>query len=173
MHAGVVGVLKLLRHEYARVFLLHSADIMHRPGNALRIRRRDQLGAQRLDQLFPLFAHSLRHHNPHFVALEPADQGHADPGVSRGGLDDNRIRAKPAVALGPLEHGPGNTVLDDPAGVEELRLGINPLPFESQERRVPDQIQNVVGQHGVSPPLSGLETLYHVPDKRSRPSKRR
>jgi hypothetical protein len=112
-----------------------------------RTRSTDQFGPERPDELLALLAHALRHDDADAVALEPADQGDADPGVARGRLADGGVGAELAVPFGALDHGQGDAVLDAAAGVEELRLGVDVLVLQAQQGGIPDEVQYVVGEH--------------------------
>ena len=103
---------------------------------------------QGANDLLAFFAHALGHDNAHLIALEPADQGHANARVAAGGFDDDRAGTQPAVALGPVEHGQGHAVLDAPAGIEKFRLAVDLLPPQTHQRRVADQFEDVVSEHG-------------------------
>ena len=151
MAAGIVGVLELLRHEDARVFGRHPPDRLDRALDALVVRRQHQLGPQRPDDLLAFLAHSLGHGDADAVAFQASDQGDADAGVAAGRFADDRLGRQASVAFGPFEHGQGHAVLDAPAGVEELRLGVDVLTPQPHQRRVADQIQYVVAPHGIPP----------------------
>ena len=60
----------------------------HRAGHALRGRREDDLGAERLEQPAALERHALRHGHDQLVAAGGADERQADAGVAAGRLDD-------------------------------------------------------------------------------------
>jgi hypothetical protein len=138
MHAWIVWILELLRHEHARVSGLHLPHARHRPGDAFLGRGEHQVGAQAADQLFALLAHVFRHDDADLITLEPSDQRDADAGVAGGGFDDDRIGPQPAIALGTFDHGQRDTVLDAAAGIEELGLGKDGLVLETDQRCMAD-----------------------------------
>ena len=145
MDARIVGVLELMRDEDVGIRGGDLAGALDGAGNTVRVGRQLKFGPQSQDEFLAFNAHPLGHDDAHPVTLHPPDQRQADARVTRGGLDDDRVRFQPPVALRPLEHGHSNPVLDAAAGIEELRLGEDPLTVELQQRRIPNKIKNVVG----------------------------
>jgi hypothetical protein len=91
--------------------------------------------AQRLDDLdaravepqerLALAAHALREEDRQVVALGGAAERERDPGVAGRGLHDRRAaRLDATFALGRLDHRHADPVLDRPAGIERLELGV-------------------------------------------------
>ena len=86
-------------------------------------RREDDLGPEPREEPAPLEAHVVRHREDEPVTLDRRDQREADPRVPAGRLDQRRARLERAAALGVLDHGARDPVLDAPAGVLGLDLG--------------------------------------------------
>ncbi len=102
-------------------------------------RRQDHLGAVGAQQVDLLPRHLVGHHRHDAVALQPRGDGQAGAGVAGGGLHDRAAGAQPAVALGGLDQGHGDAVLDRPAGVEHLELGHQLRAQACADARQPDQ----------------------------------
>jgi hypothetical protein len=64
-----------------------------------------------------LGGHLVWHHQHHPIPLGAAHQGQAQAGIAGGGLDDHAAGPEPAIALGGLDHGDADAVLDGAAGV--------------------------------------------------------
>ncbi|MNZ89006.1 hypothetical protein D3C78_1079090 [compost metagenome] len=75
------------------------------------------LGAHGLEVQDLLGGHLVRHHQHHPVALGAADQGQAQASVAGGGFDDGAAGPEATIALGGVDHGQTDTVLDRTAGV--------------------------------------------------------
>ena len=149
---GLVGVLvgteraRRLPHEAfgrrvvgARVFGRHRG------------RAHDHLGAVRAEQRDLLVAHLVAHHEDALVAPLGRDDREARAGVARGRLDDRAARLEQPGLLGRVDHRDGGPVLDAAAGVDHLDLGeqpareVAPDPPQAHQRRVPDQVEDRVG----------------------------
>jgi hypothetical protein len=91
-----------------------------------------------------------RQHHLEAVPLEARDQGHADPGVARGRLQEDGAGLETTFLLGGLDHGQGDAVLHRPTGVLPLELDedagarIGAQRADIDERRVPDQIEDAL-----------------------------
>lgn len=88
-----------------------------------------------------LFTHPLGHDDPHPVALEPTNQGHADPRVAARRFADDRIGLQPAVALGVFDHRAGNTILDAATRIKKLGLGKNVLALQAEQGVFPIRVR--------------------------------
>ena len=92
------------------------------------------------------------------VAAGGAGEGQADAGVAAGRLDDGGVLVDLAVALGGVDHGHADAVLDRPERVEVLqlgdhgRLGVADHAAQADQRRVADGLGDVV----VNPAAKGL-----------------
>ena len=64
------------------------------------------------EQATALQGHALRHGQGQGVALRRTHERQGDPGVAGGRLDDARSRCQAAVALGRLDHGRADPILD-------------------------------------------------------------
>ena len=113
----------------------------------------DDLGAVRPEQGDLLVAHLVAHHEDAVVAALGRDNGEAGAGVARSRLDDGSARRQQPVALGRVDHGDRDAVLDAPTRVHRLDLGqqraTQALGFaqapQPHQRRVPDEVENRFG----------------------------
>ena len=101
------------------------------------------LGAVSLHQRLALGADVAGHHQLDPVSLGPAEQGVSDTGVARGRVDDRLVVGQRSAALAVLDHRERGAVLDRPARIEPLGLGVDlhagELALEhadAQQRRV-------------------------------------
>ena len=109
------------------------------------------LRAVEAQQRLALAAHALGQEDRQVVALGRAAEGQRDAGVAGGRLDDRRApRLDEPVALGGVEHGHADAVLDRAAGVEGLELAVEldvdavgQQPGEPDHRRVADRVGDV------------------------------
>ncbi|MNF60755.1 hypothetical protein D3C84_423770 [compost metagenome] len=104
------------------------------------------LGAHGLEVQHLLGGHLVRHHQHHPVALGPPHQGQAQAGIAGGGLDYGAAGLEPAVALGAVDHGDADAVLDGAAGVlafelEKERAGAGVETGNPHQRGVADQVE--------------------------------
>ena len=84
--------------------------------------RQNDFHAKGLQQPAALEAHALGHGHHQLVAAGAQDKGQGDARVAAGGLDDHGVFADLAVALGGVDHGPADAVLDAPQRVEVFQL---------------------------------------------------
>ena len=82
------------------------------------------------------------------VALQRADHGVGDAGIAAGGVEQGAVVGQPAGPLAIQDHVQPGAVFHRPAGIEELRLGVDfdarKLRIQlrqAQQRRVADLIQ--------------------------------
>jgi len=80
-------------------------------------RRQLELGAVSLHQPATLDRERLGHAQDQPVPLYGADQGQADARIARSRLDYDRPRPDDAAALGVVDHGQGDAVLDAAPGL--------------------------------------------------------
>ena len=117
-------------------------------------RRQDDLRAEGLEQLPPLEAHALRHRQDAPVAAHRAHERQTDAGVPARRLDDDAARLERSAALRLLDHRQADAVLHRAAGVRLLHLRPDrrtravPQRAQPDERRVPDELEDVVDQPG-------------------------
>ena len=166
------GVLKLLRHE---ILLAGSGDLLgmpHGPGHPLGRRCEHEFGTERLEHPSPLEAHALRHRHPQLVATGRTDIRQADPSVSTGGLDHDRVGADLAVSLGRVDHRAGDPVFHAPERIHVFDLahdgGHAPFghPPQPHQGRSPDALRDVVAN------TSWLRGRDHQHTSRERSSSR-
>jgi len=148
MGTRVVRVLELLRHEDARVLVGHFAGVADGALDALVVRGQHQVGPERLDEFLALLAHPLGHDDANLVAFEAADEGHADARVPGGGLEEDGVGVEFSVAFGAFDHRQGHAVLDAAARIQELGLQEDEFVLQPDDRRVADEVQDIVRQHG-------------------------
>ena len=74
--------------------------------------RRHHLGAERSRMQHLLARHLVGHHQERAIALAPADQSKAEPGIARGRLHDGAAGRQPAVGFGRLDHGARRPILE-------------------------------------------------------------
>ena len=110
MNLRVIGVFKLLGDKNGGVLLCAPAHFLNGSGDALFGRCKNQLGAKRSDDLFPLLAHIFRHDYNNAVAFLDAGQGQANAGVARGGLHYGHPGLQSASFLRLLDHVEGYPV---------------------------------------------------------------
>ena len=134
--------------------------------------RDDDLGAHRLGVQHLLARHLVGHHQQRAIALAPADQREAEPGIAGGRLDDGAAGLEPAVGFRRLDHGARRPVLDRARRVRAFELEKQPAgpaldARHLHERRVADEIED--RSHGGHHRSSTLQRLVH----RIRPLQRR
>ena len=125
--AGVglgVGLVLELAGEEPAVPLGELARLRGHAGALLGGRRQHDLRAEEAHQPPALDAEALGHDDDERVALDRADHGEADAGVAARRLDDGLAGAERAVALGRLDDGERQPVLDRAHRVEGLELGV-------------------------------------------------
>ena len=178
VHLRVGRVAVLVRLERARDLLGEAiGDAVVRLGRLGRDvgRRDDDLGAVRAQQVDLLLGHLVRHHGDHAVALQRGGDREPGAGVAARRLDDRPARPQQPVALGGLDQGDRDAVLDRSAGVErlelrdELRTQVPSDPRQPHQRRVADHVEDGVadlpadgggGRHGVKIAPGGLSTTF-------------
>ena len=161
---------------FVGVDLLGHAD---RAVAALLARRQRDLGAEDLEQLAPLDRHVLGHDHAQLVAAQLRDEREPDAGVARRRFEDRRARLQRAVALGELDHLERDAVLRRTAGVLAFELGPDPNVrigrqlVHADERRVPDQPEDVVVPGSHQPPATAgrIERTSPSASLVSRPSR--
>ena len=149
----VVGVVVLVQHERARRL---AVDALGRLVVAARILggdvggRHHHFGAERLQSVDLLGAHLVGHGEHAPVALHRGPQRHPHARIAGGVLDDGAARPQPALAFGLVEDEHGHAVLDGPAGIHELALGVDGRVVRAgdlvqpHQRDVPDRLQDVL-----------------------------
>ena len=116
------------------------------------------------EQLAALDRGVLRHHADQLVTTLRRHHGERDAGVARRRLQDRRAGLQQAVLLGGLHHVQRGTILDRTGRVAvfELRpqphIGGQRQPRESDERCLPDGVDEGVVTHRVSAARSAAET---------------
>jgi hypothetical protein len=85
----------------------------------------NHLGAIGLEQCDLVFAHLVGQDHDHAVALDCGRDGETDAGVAGRGLDDGAAGLDLVRALGGLNHGHANAVLDAAAGIQHLGLHVD------------------------------------------------
>ena len=178
MHIGVGFVFELAAEEPTV-----GARQLHRLGQhadaAKRRRGQDDLRSEEAQDLAPLDAEVLGHHDDERVALGRADHRQTDPGVAAGGLDDGLAGAQQASALGILDHPEREPVLDRAQRVEGLDLDVEPDARRGQAvdpyhrgatDRVEDRLVKVghpeppFANHGFSARTRGYVNRHHRHD---------
>ena len=106
-------------------------------------------------QALALAAHPLRKREHQLIALGGAHERERDAGVAAGRLDDPRAAGlDQAFGLGCLDHRHADAILDAPAGIERLELGVQldtirrrrrvvEHPRKPDQRGAPDEFRNV------------------------------
>ena len=114
------------------------------------------LGAVRAQQADLLRRHLVGHDEDHLVALDRRGHGEPVAGVARRRLDDRASGPEQAAALGVLEHGQADPVLDAATGVELLELGEHKRPEPLGDLAQPDQ-------RGVADQVEDALDVLHCP----------
>ncbi len=144
-------VLKLLRHEAARVAL----DDLERPVDGalhqLAPWRQHDLRSVMLQEASSLGRGVVGHGDDQPVALDRRDQRQADAGVAAGRFDDGVSRLQRAALFGRLDHRQSDAVLDAAGGVEGLELDqhlgvlVSRQSSQSHHRRRADELEHIIG----------------------------
>ena len=105
------------------------------------------LSAHGLEVQHLLGGHLVRHHQHHPIAFGPTDQRQPQAGVTGRCFNNGAAGAQTPVALGGINHGQADPVLDRASGVlrfklEEQRTRPGIEPADTHQRRVADQFQN-------------------------------
>ncbi len=122
MNLRVGWIVELLQHDVAHIRGQDFLRLADRPAHPFGARRQDQLGAKGLQQLAPLQAHGVGHHQQAVIAFGRSHQRQADAGVAAGRLHQNGVRPNLAEFLRRFDHILSNAVFDAGAGVEEFQL---------------------------------------------------
>jgi hypothetical protein len=106
------------------------------------------LGSERSHQLKALLAEAIGHHDQRSVALRPADERQCRARAAARVLDDRVAGRDEAVTFGSLDHRERHSILHRTGRVAvlelqpELRAVRRPEPPETDERRVPDRLED-------------------------------
>ena len=143
--SGLAGFLNCCgMNEFGVRARSSSSALAMAPVHALLARRQHDLGAERLEQPAAFELMRLGHGDDQLVAAGGAGERQADAGVAAGRLDDGGVLVDLAVALGGVDHGHADAVLDRPERVEVLqlgddgRLGVADDAAQADQRRVAD-----------------------------------
>jgi hypothetical protein len=151
MRLGVGGIGVLVGIERAGRLRGHATRDRVVRARVLRLdlgRADDDLGAERPQQGDLLARHLVRHHEDAAVAALRRDLGQTDPGIARRRLDDGAARPQKALALGRLDHGQPDAILDRSARVEVLELREQARAAtrlhsrQPHDRRAADQVED-------------------------------
>ena len=115
--------------------------------------RQLELCPVRLHEAAALDGERLGHAEDEPVPLDRGDQGEADAGVARGGLDEHRARPDDARLLRVLDHAEGDAILDAAARIDPLLFGPDgdpgvEEPVDPHVRCLADGLENAVVRHG-------------------------
>lgn len=116
-------VLKLTREEPA-VGIGELPRLLHHAAATLRGGREHHLGSERAHHLPPLDREGFAHGDHAGVAPLGTDHGNGHARVARRGLHHGLTRRERARALGVVDDGDGEAVLDGGERVEKLALGV-------------------------------------------------
>ena len=117
MDFRVGRVLELLRDEPGLVLGRQFIRLAYRARHPFGRRREDHFGAKRFEQPATFEAHALGHGHFERISARRADKRQRNARVATGRLDDHGVFLDLAVALGGVDHGPAEAVLDAPQGV--------------------------------------------------------
>src|SRR5262245_286369 len=87
--------------------------------------RDDHFGAEGAQQSRFFLRHLVRHRENAAIPLHCRDKGEAHSGVAGRCLDNQAPRFEASLALGRFDHCETDAILNGPAGIEKLRLGIH------------------------------------------------
>ena len=158
--SGLAGFLNCCGMNELGIVLQQLLGLGDGAVHALVAGRQHDLGAEGLEQPAAFQAHGLGHGDDELVAAGGAGEGQADAGVAAGRLDDGRVLVDLAVALGGVDHGHADAVLDRPERIEALQLGddgglgVADHAAQPDQRRVADGLGDVV----VDPAAERLRT---------------
>ena len=152
MHGRVGRIDELSQDDGTRGVLTEFFRLGDGAFHSFGARGEHDLCAESLEQVATLDAHRVGHRQDCVVALGTGNPGESDAGVAAGGLDDGGAGLEVAGALGVLDHGEGDAVLDAAAGVEQFEFegDARLLAFQAgdlQERCVPDEVSQCFVNH--------------------------
>ena len=113
----------------------------------------DHFRTEGTKSIYLFLAHLVGHGEDTSIALDGRGQREAHAGVTRRPLDQGGSWLKPTVLLGILHHLDADPVLDASSGIQVLQLGENRRLesvadlAQTDQRRVPNSIENVVVPH--------------------------
>ncbi len=111
-------------------------------------RSHDDLGSIGGEEVSLLLRHLVRNRANDAIPANRADHGEANPGVSRGRLDNRPTGSEKAGLLGCVDHRNGDSLFDGSAGVHVLDLGHQIArgmeTAETNQRGVANRGNNVV-----------------------------
>mmetsp|Transcript_15104 Transcript_15104/g.33213 ORF Transcript_15104/g.33213 Transcript_15104/m.33213 type:complete len:241 (-) Transcript_15104:121-843(-) len=116
-------VLKLPREEPA-VLLGELLGFHHHPDTSLRCRSQDNLGTEHAHDLSTLDGEGLCHGSDELVSSLGANHRQGNAGIAARRLHHGAPRLELSTALGGLNQGLGQAILDGAQGVEELALHV-------------------------------------------------
>src|SRR3990172_188756 len=171
--ARVHLVAVLVRHPVRRILggdLLRLLDGAVRAARAIGVH---DLRAVRGEQLRTLRADAFGDDDLQAIALDTADHGQGDAGVTGAGLEDDAVLREDAGALRLLDHVFGDAVFDAAAGVLALELGVEAHAGlrrhagHLDDGRVADGFDDVVIEHVQPVSLSAGQPVSTLADSAS------
>jgi len=161
VHLWICGVFKLLGNIDVGIFSLDAERCAQAFVDAFAdvavVMHKAHLRTVMLDKLPAFNADRIRHDNDGSVAAHSADERKADALIAARRFDDDGVFCDEPVSLGAADHIVRCARLDRAADVqpfefdENLRAVRIGHPVQTDQRRVPDRIENIVVNHEKDP----------------------